>query len=118
MTDEEIKKIAREYAEYCCRETNYEVDIVERNMDLHICADEVAMPLLEWLSKDYCIVPKSKLNELVTEDRYYQGYNGLLQTFPEDLIPERTDWRSIKDYADGLYYLIEDIMSLFEEDKE
>ncbi|MBD5302322.1 MAG: hypothetical protein HDS16_04920 [Bacteroides sp.] len=63
-TPEEIKKIAREYAEYCCRETDYEGDIVERNMDLHICADEVAMPLLEWLSKDYCIVPKTLLKEL------------------------------------------------------
>ena len=61
MTEEEIKKIAREYAEYCCRETDYEGDIVERNMDLHICADEVAMPLLEWLSKDYCIVPKVEI---------------------------------------------------------
>lgn len=40
---------------------------------------------------DYCIVPKSKLKELITKNRYYHDYNSLSQTFPEDLIPERTD---------------------------
>lgn len=69
------------------------------------------------LMYDYCIVPKSKLKELITKNRYYHDYNSLSQTFPEDLIPERTDWDSMRNYADGLYYLIEDIMSLFEEEK-
>ena len=59
-TPEEINKIAREYAEYVCPIDSYDGDIVERNMDLRICADE-ALPVLEWLSKDYAIVPKSQI---------------------------------------------------------
>ncbi|MBD5296495.1 MAG: hypothetical protein HDS21_00205 [Bacteroides sp.] len=61
-TTEEIEKIAREYAEYTCPETDYDSDIVERNMDLHICADE-ALPVIEWLCERYCIVPKDLIRK-------------------------------------------------------
>lgn len=65
MTDEEIRKIASEYAEYMCPVGDYcgGVSDDQRNADLPIYKDD-AKSVLEWLSKDYCIVPKSKVKEL------------------------------------------------------
>lgn len=57
---EEIKKIAREYARYTCSDIS---DAQERATDENIEYD-FALPILEWLSNNYAIVPKSKLREL------------------------------------------------------
>ena len=105
MTVAELKKIAQKYAAHCCRETDYEGDIVERNMDLHICADEVAMPLLEWLSKDYCIVPKNKL-----QLEYKKSYSA---AFDNTTCLDRQ-------YARGRYQVLRAIFGreIFREDKK
>lgn len=68
-TPEEIKKIARLFA--------YETsngDALDPHIDF---AEEFAVEVLQWLSKDFCIVPKSLLKEHyedVCEDiRDYDG---------------------------------------------
>ena len=65
MTPEEIKKIAKEYAEAMCPVGDYCGGVYDdqRNTDLSIYNDD-AKSVLEWLSKDYAIVPKSQLKEL------------------------------------------------------
>ena len=60
MTTEEIKTVAREYARYTCSDIS---DAQERAIDENIECD-FALPILEWLSNDYAIVPKSKLKEI------------------------------------------------------
>ncbi|MBD5178115.1 MAG: hypothetical protein HDT00_00240 [Bacteroidales bacterium] len=57
MSSEEIKKIAREYARYTCSEIS---EAQERVTDENIEYD-FALPILKWLSKDYCIVEKSEV---------------------------------------------------------
>lgn len=115
MNEEEIKKLAREYAYHCLPPEDWwedEMEGYERVID-EIVNDNI-LPMFQWLLKDYCIVPKSDMNELIVENRDYKGYKSLTENFPEDLIPERTEWNTIRDYADGLYYLIEDLLSLFD----
>lgn len=63
MTDEELKKIAREYAE----SVSYG-DAEDPNIQIEY---DIALPILEWLSKDYCIVPKSKLRERYKESKLH-----------------------------------------------
>lgn len=65
MTKEEIKKLSVAYAEYMCPVGDYCGGVYDeqRNTDLPIYKDD-AKSVLEWLSKDYCIVPKSQLKEL------------------------------------------------------
>ena len=63
-TPEEIKKLSDAYAEYMCPVGDYCGGVYDdqRNSDLPIYKDD-AKSVLEWLSKDYCIVPKSKVKE-------------------------------------------------------
>lgn len=63
-TPEEIKKIAREYAEYMCPVGDYCGGVYDdqRNTDLPIYKDD-AKSVLEWLSERYCLVEKSKVKE-------------------------------------------------------
>ena len=56
MTDEEIKRMARLFAE----ETS-NGDALDPHIDF---AEEYAIEVLRWLSGRYCIVPKSKVKEL------------------------------------------------------
>lgn len=62
MTDEEIKKIAREYAEDYYAETPF------GNMEAYQSAvsslSEIVSSFLQCFSKDYCIVEKSKIAEM------------------------------------------------------
>ena len=95
-THEEIKKIAREYAESANPDKTYDTlsDSEKKLRDFGI--EQVYIPLLEWLSKDYCIVPKSKVkncygmarniklantvSQHIVEDDYQQGVMDVLQS--------------------------------------
>ncbi len=78
-TSEEIKKIAREYAE----SVSYG-DAEDPNIQIEY---DVALPILEWLCKDYCIVPRSKLQEI---DNIVCG------TFSIGNIAVRQSWEYVK----------------------
>lgn len=66
MTDNEIEKMARIFAESENPEEDYGENIVERDMDLYISKDE-ATRVLRWLAKDHCIVSKTQTIELHDE---------------------------------------------------
>ena len=68
MTDEEIRKLAREYAEAMCPVEDYCDGVYDnlRNSDLPIYKDD-AKSVLEWLCKNYAIVEKGKVNALQSE---------------------------------------------------
>ncbi len=101
MTEKEINKIAKKF----------ELDMFPTMPDMLS-----AKAMLEYLSKDFYIVPKNEVKELVTRDVQYQGYKSLTKNFPEDLIPERIDWEDVRDYADGLYYLLCNLLCLLDKD--
>ena len=63
LHSKEIKKIAREYAESANPNKPYDTlsDGEKKLRDFGV--EQVYIPLLEWLSKDFCIVPKSKLHD-------------------------------------------------------
>ena len=66
MSSEEIKKIAREYGESVVNRSDYDIlPINPGEAYRQQVANETkqAESVLEWLSKDYCIVPKSKIKE-------------------------------------------------------
>lgn len=54
MTDEELKKLAKEYSESVCPADAYDTK-EERDEELTIEYD-FALPVLRWLTKDHCIV--------------------------------------------------------------
>lgn len=71
MTDTEITAVAREYAEECCPIEAYEKaelinpdkeEIFERKADLLATQIEFEQ-FLEWLTRRYCLVEKSKVEE-------------------------------------------------------
>ena len=71
-TPEEIKKLSDAYAEYMCPVGDYCGGVYDdqRNSDLPIYKDD-AKSLLEWLSKGYCIIPKSKMKERYKESKLH-----------------------------------------------
>lgn len=64
MTQEQIKNLAREYAESVTPIESYGDDIVERRMN-GIIEYGTAISVLQWLSERYAIVDKSNLSQLV-----------------------------------------------------
>ena len=103
MTQEEIKKIAREYAEDVFREHK------ERNLshltdeEWELSISEVAKDTIDafqWLSKDYAIVPKEQIymrhgvaNALMKQDpmhkEFYRGQSSVLESiFDKSLFEE------------------------------
>ena len=70
-TPEEIKKIAREYAESANTNKPYHTlsDGEKKLRDFGV--EQVYIPLLEWLSKDYCIVPKKAVAEWVNDIEFF-----------------------------------------------
>lgn len=60
MTDEEIKKIAREYAESKCSIQEY-LQAYDRRDNLNEAYYKEGLAVLEWLCKDYCIIPKVEI---------------------------------------------------------
>ena len=101
-TPEEIKKLSDAYAEYMCPVGDYCGGVYDdqRNSDLPIYKDD-AKSVLEWLSKDYCIVPKSKL-----QGEYTKSYSA---AFDNTTCLDRQ-------YARGRYQVLREIFgkSLFE----
>lgn len=92
-TPEEIKKISRAFAD----ETS-NGDALDPHIDF---ATEYAAEVLTWLSRDYCIVPKSELRKVQKEvNRSFQD---------GDKISE-SEWERIFNWLFG--------KSLFEEDKK
>lgn len=71
MTQEQIKNLAREYAESVSPIESYGDDIVERRMN-GIIEYGTAIPVLQWLSERYAIVDKSNLSQLVRHLRNMQ----------------------------------------------
>lgn len=64
-TPEEIKRLAEQYAESKCPIQEYFRAYDKRdNLNEAYCKE--ALKVLEWLSNDYCIVPKKKI-------AYWQG---------------------------------------------
>ena len=62
-TPEEIKKIAEEFAEY---KLNKQYSSFPENLKQRVFSDtaNIITEWLKFLSKDYCIVPKSELKEI------------------------------------------------------
>jgi len=65
MTDEKVKKLAKEYAEYVCPAEKYDTK-EERDEDLYVEYD-FALPVLRWLTKDHCIVSYKEVITAHTE---------------------------------------------------
>lgn len=96
MTAEEIKKIARAFAE----ETSHG-DALDPHIDF---AEAFAAEVLQWLCKDYAIVEKSKLQR-----EYKKSYSAAF---------EHTSCLD-RQYARGRYQVLREILGkpLFEEEK-
>ena len=92
-TPEEVKKMALRYALEKSEGEAY--DPFE---------EEYAAEVLQWLSKDFCIVPKSKVKELHTRNAK---------------IITQSDDRVLNAYSEGVMTAIERLFgkSLFEEEK-
>ena len=74
--------------------------------------------------KDYCYACYGKVENSIerlvnAEINYDEGltYLNARNNHPEDLIERRTSWGEMKDYADGLYWFINSIISDVVEDK-
>lgn len=93
MTDEEIKKIARDYAEDYYAETPF--GSMEAYQSAVSSLSEIVTFSLQRFSKDYCIVPKSivseKWNEVKTWrfSEYFRGrFQVLKELFGKDMFEE------------------------------
>lgn len=57
--------------------------------------------------------PTNAIEQIVYAETDYLdnlSYLSAKDNHPEDLIESRTDWEDMKDYADGMYYFIQDLM--------
>lgn len=57
--------------------------------------------------------PTNAIEQIVYAETDYLdnlSYQSAKDNYPEDLIESRTDWEDMKDYADGMYYFIQDLM--------
>ena len=101
-TPEEIKKLSDAYAEYMCPVGDYCGGVYDdqRNSDLPIYKDD-SKSVLEWLSKDYCIVPKSELRQAQKE---------IQRTFADGDKISEYGWKRIFNWLFG--------KSLFEEEQK
>ena len=75
MTQEEINKMAR----------RFELDMYPTMPDMLS-----AKAMLEWLSKDYCIVPKSKVREIYHQIKLELGDGGCSE-YQDDINMEKED---------------------------
>ena len=68
---------------------------------------------------------KNKLDEILSlydKDEYRCGVYFMTQyahiTAPEDYIESRTDWNTLQNRADDMYYMLSDIKTMIEQCKE
>ena len=68
---------------------------------------------------------KSKLKEILSlyeKDEYHCGGYCMTKyshiTAPEDYIESRTDWNTLQNRADDMYYMLSDIKTIVEQCKE
>lgn len=105
-TPEEIKNLSAAYAEYMCPVGDYCSGVYDdqRNTYLSIYKDD-AKSVLEWLSKDFVIVPKSKV-----KIEYKKSYSAAFE--PTTCLDRQ--------YARGRYQVLRELFgkSLFNEEKE
>ena len=73
MSKIDLATLAREYARYTCSDIS---DAQERATDENIEYD-FALSILEWLSKNYCIVPKSKVREYAKYSKTFEPIDHL-----------------------------------------
>lgn len=101
-TPEEIKKIAEEFAEY---KLNKQYPSFPENLKQRVFSDtaNIITEWLEFLSKDFCIVPKRKLQR-----EYKKSYSAAFE--PTTCLDRQ--------YARGRYQVLREIFgkSLFEEE--
>lgn len=64
------------------------------------------------ISKDYFIIDKESVSEILKNDRDYKEYDFLYRNCC-DLVPERLEWQELKNHADGMYRLLDNLVSLF-----
>lgn len=65
---------------------------------------------------------KEKLKQILeiykNDENRFGGYTAIErfhESAPEDYIESRTDWNTLKNYADDMYYMLIDIKDLIEE---
>jgi hypothetical protein len=65
---------------------------------------------------------KEKLKQILeiyeNDENRFGGYTAierLLESAPEDYIESRTDWDTLRNYADDMYYMLYNIKTLIEE---
>ncbi|MBD5204998.1 MAG: hypothetical protein HDS84_01275 [Bacteroidales bacterium] len=92
-TPEEIKKISRAFAEQTSNG-----DALDPHIDF---AEAFAAEVLQWLSRDYCIVPKSELRKVQKE---------VNRSFKDGDKISESEWERVFNWLFG--------KSLFEEDKK
>lgn len=70
-------------------------------------------------------VIKEKLGEILkiyeNDEIKFGGYTAtkrLLVSAPEDYIESRTDWLSLQNHADDMYYMLSDIKNIVEQCKD
>ena len=77
--------------------------------------------------KNYCKMEdiKNKLDEILSlydKDEYRCGGYSMTEyshiTAPEDYIESRTDWNTLQNRADDMYYMLSDIKTIIEQCKE
>lgn len=110
MTDEEIKKMAREYAK-----SNIPHGIDEEYARSIIYTDgEMFERFLGWLSKTHCIVEKSKV-----QDEYAEASNTYWQKYSEESQMDSRHDVYERGYNVGIMNVMEDIFGkdTFKEEK-
>ena len=52
------------------------------------------------------------------DDKYFGGYSAIKRlhySAPEDYIESRTEWDTLKDHADDMYYMLNEIQDIIKE---
>ena len=62
---------------------------------------------------------KDKNEEIFeNDDKYFGGYSAIKRlhySAPEDYIESRTEWDTLKDHADDMYYMLNEIQDIIKE---
>lgn len=109
INDSALKGKKRDLAiENAIKEHGEQISIVEYFKDLNRNS---------W-GKDYCYScygePEDSIERIVNAEINYDNdlnYLSAKNNNPEDLIESRTSWDEMKDYADGLYWFINSVIS-------